>query len=132
MKVGREEIAGLLVALELYLARDHAAERARLVAIVTQIANALHGVGGCICIAQIPEGGGSPVARLTFDENRPGWNAIEVARSLRDGTPRVFLSEAEIAAGCLIINPHHLRDEEIDTVITSVQTRLDSKRRTEG
>lgn len=106
-KAGKEEILGLLVALDRFVTADEAAERAaqerRLHAIAAQLAglNSVH--------AEMQSGSRAPVLRLALDP--PGRAAEAVARLLA-ADPPVHVAEREVAAGALLIDPQSLRPED--------------------
>lgn len=88
-KVGKEEIMGLLAAVELYLQRDHDADQKLWRSFMESIARDLRGVSSVRTEAYIPGAGGHPVPylRVQWDANRLSYQ--ECARRLRDGEPSI-------------------------------------------
>ncbi len=113
MKVGREEVAGLIVALQEYMKRDHEAERRRWSEICGRIAAALLGVPGVSATAAPPERAWADVA-LSFADPA---SARRVARSLETGRPRVFVGTMSIPRAELHISPYSVRDDEVQPLI---------------
>ena len=87
-KVGKEEIVGLMVALEEFVHRDQAAALARYSAMARYIVEQLQGVPGLSAHLQLPAKG--------FDDAELAWNQDiiplserEVTERLLDGEPRI-------------------------------------------
>ncbi len=112
-KVGREEIVGLLTALERFVASDEAADGARLSARLSAIASAL-AVEPSIQASLVPASASYPVPLLELTVQ---GSAIELSRRLQRGRPPVHLSERLAASGILIINPQVLRSEDDATLV---------------
>jgi L-seryl-tRNA(Ser) seleniumtransferase len=124
LKVGREEIAGLIAALEEYIERDHAAEEARDLAVATEIADRLKGVrGAAISLVGHPR----PNVVLDFAGHGGASRAAEVAWALREGSPRVFCVDAWIHQGILRLTPTTLRDDEVDVLVERVTDECESE-----
>ncbi|HUX86811.1 MAG TPA: aminotransferase class V-fold PLP-dependent enzyme [Chloroflexota bacterium] len=96
MKVGKEEIAGLVRAVELYLKQDHNAVydqwRAQL-AMIEQALGDLPGVSFERTEAAYSEG--IPATRVTINPAQAGVNAPTVARALAGGDPGVRVAADE-------------------------------------
>lgn len=124
LKVGREEIAGLIAALEEYVERDHAAEEARHLAVATEIADRLGGVrGATVSLVSHPR----PYVVVDFAGKGGAARAAEVAWNLRRGSPRVFCADAWIHRGLLVLQPAALRDDEVDALVERVTCECQSK-----
>src|SRR5439155_2537380 len=82
-KVGKEAIVGLVTALQLYVRRDHAAERARWERDVAEIAAGLQGVPG-LEAEQIPatESRPIPMARIQMTGADAGPRAVALGNAL--------------------------------------------------
>ncbi len=95
MKVGKEEIAGLIAALRRFLALDHATERCRQVA---QLQSILEAVAGLPAVRSTelrddPEAGW-PVAMVRLDEGVLGRPVEAVVNELLEGDPAVAVSQS--------------------------------------
>ena len=112
-KVSKEEIVGLLVALERFVALDHAGQQARqehlLVAIRGQLAGVPHLEARLLSAA---ETGRDPLLDLHLDEGALGLSAFQLSLALQHGDPPVHLGERRAADGILTVNPVGLRDGE--------------------
>src|SRR5438552_1810359 len=90
MKVNKEEMVGMLAALELYLAKDHAAERrdfdARAEAVRSSVAT-LPGVTAEIFVPEVANH--VPHVRITWEPTAAGLTANDVVNRLRAGEPSI-------------------------------------------
>ncbi|HEY1599011.1 MAG TPA: DegT/DnrJ/EryC1/StrS family aminotransferase [Pirellulales bacterium] len=122
MKVGKEEIVGLLVALERFVTSDEIADRARLAKTAAQIVAALATL---------------PTAQATLVERADLWpivrielpgtarrSAIEVARVLEAGSPPIYVASGDARTGRLAIDPFCLQPGEAEVVVARLQTVL--------
>lgn len=122
MKAGKEEIAGLVRAVELYVARDHTADSLawdRRVARVIEIVSEVNGVRAW---RQMPYGIGQqiPHAALTWDERAMEVTCQSLQQELMDGRPRVAVQLvtpssydfAGFESSQIRVHPHTLREGE--------------------
>ena len=107
-KVGKEEIAGLLCALERFEARDEAAASLALTQRLQAIAAGLQGAAG-ITSRLIPVSASSPAPMLELDA---GIGAQALVERLLQGSPPVHVGERMVSSGILTINPQTLRSED--------------------
>ena len=115
-KVSKEGIVGLLVALERFVALDHAAERVRQERVVAAIHRRLAGVPHIEArLLSAAETGRDPLLELRIDESALGLSAFRLSLALQQGEPPVHLGERRASEGILTINPIGLRtgEEEI-------------------
>lgn len=123
MKVSKETMAGLWVALERFLAHDHDADYRRHFA---QASRLMAGFGRRtdLHLTRIDDQAiwPFPMVRLYPVDNR--WRVREVAQALIDGTPSIHLDPLR---DCLQINTHWLEDDQIDPLIRRLNDALDSR-----
>jgi L-seryl-tRNA(Ser) seleniumtransferase len=93
MKVGKEEIAGLVVALRRFLARDHEAEWRRQAEQLRSIAEALASVHG-VRTEQRGDPPAYPVLVIALDEGALGRTVEDVVNALIEGEPRVAVAQS--------------------------------------
>jgi L-seryl-tRNA(Ser) seleniumtransferase len=128
-KVSKEEIVGLLVALERFVALDHAAERTRqerlLAAVATPLADLPH---VRVRLLSATETGRDPLLEIHLDEAGLGRSAFDISLALQREDPAVHLGERRASDGVLIVNPVGLRDGE--EAIVSARIRDVCARRT--
>ncbi|MFU8868936.1 aminotransferase class V-fold PLP-dependent enzyme [Natronococcus sp.] len=125
MKVGKEELVGLIRALELFLEEDHDArlreyhERAR------RLEAGLADVPG---LETRLEGGDKTdaVTRVaaTVDPDRAATDATALVGSLRRETPRVFVGADRLDDDEFTIDPMCLTDDEADYVVDRIRATL--------
>ncbi len=98
MKVGREEMIGMLAAVESWVARDHAAEWKAWVARCEHIAARASKVAGVTAVVQEDPGPGlsnrSPRVTLRWEATTLGLTGQDVARILDTTEPRITLNAA--------------------------------------
>lgn len=126
MKVGKEEIAGLVAALELYQRRDHAAERRRWDADMRQIADALADLPGVTAryTFPLPNRRPLPCAMIELDEAVVGRTAAEAILALEAGEPPIVLRDQWIDRGALMVYPSNLRPGEAAIVAERLRATL--------
>ena len=107
-KVGKEEIAGLVCALERFVARDDAAIAARLTTRLQAIADTLK-AEPALSSRLVAADDKAPVPLL---EVAVTGNAHALSRRLQQGDPPVHVGERLLDAGILILNPQTLRAED--------------------
>lgn len=120
-KAGKEEIAGLVTALQRYVRRDHAADRARWERIVRTVVDGLAGLPHVRASLHAPATG-VPRAHVDLDEAALGLTAFDAIRRLLDGEPRVAAGEGRARQGGLVINPMALRDEDVPALIARLRS----------
>jgi len=90
MKVNKEEMLGMLVALEMYVARDHAAERRDFDRRAETIRSAVTSVPGVTAEVFVPEVANHvPHVRISWDAAARGITPAQVVTALRDGEPSI-------------------------------------------
>jgi seryl-tRNA(Sec) selenium transferase len=95
-KVGKEEAIAMLMAVEMWVKRDHAAEWNRWSAWLDHIAQRVSAVDGIQTSVVQPEGlsNKTPSLRVLWDPKHLGVSGETVARTLLDGEPRIALFPA--------------------------------------
>lgn len=93
MKVGKEEIVGLVVALRRFLALDHEAERRAQGARLRVIAEAIEGFRGTACVLDDNPGRPYPILLVRVDEAVLGRSVYDVVNDLFAGDPPVAVSQ---------------------------------------
>ncbi len=96
MKVGREEIMGMLAAVEAWMTRDHEAEFATWMSWMEHIAGRVEQVPGVSTQLLEPEGRGNRTPRLIveWDPKRIPLTGFDMEQILWDGDPRIAVSGA--------------------------------------
>jgi D-glucosaminate-6-phosphate ammonia-lyase len=104
MKVGKEEIAGLVTAIQIFLAEDHAQRAAADAQRLEQIAEAAIAVPGISMMRSQP-GAFAPRLTLLVDEGTAGYDVWSLLRHMQNQDLPVHLNEAEAWRGRAIIDP---------------------------
>ncbi len=119
MKVGKEEIVGLLVALQRYLERDHAADHAAWECRMNALRDGLASTPGVTVdvVGAFSKAGAVPCAVIRIDEDAAGITAYKVLEHLQEGEPRIFLNEERAWQGIIGANPMCLRDGDIPRIV---------------
>jgi len=93
MKVGKEEIMGLVAAVERYLSVDHAAERRELDERAARVMDVLGGVSVVKCSKHVPEiANHVPHVLVNWTESEVGLTSADAVKKLRAGDPPVAVS----------------------------------------
>lgn len=125
LKVGKEEIAGLVRAVELYVRRDEAAELRQWEATARRIADGLSDLPGARpevtrngLYARPPI---MPICLLHLDPAVVGQTPAEIQRRLLDGSPAIGMGTF---ANGLVVNPMMLVPGEDETVVRQLRQAL--------
>jgi L-seryl-tRNA(Ser) seleniumtransferase len=113
-KVGKEEIAGLVRAVQLYQQRDFAAELAAWRADVECIVDAVRGLPGIDARVTFPQPSGKtvPYAVLTVDARQAGLSANDLIIALEEGDPPICVFETLARSGTVVFKPEALEPGE--------------------
>lgn len=95
-KVGREEIMGMLTAVEMWMKRDHMEEQQTWTSWAEHIANRLKGVQGVTTEIVQPRGlsNRAPSLRVEWDMEKIALTGQDVEQLLWNGDPRIAVSGA--------------------------------------
>lgn len=117
MKVGKEEMVGLLTAVKLYLARDHEGRASQDEETVAGWCMELNRRPGIHAERSFPNEAGQPLprAKVTIDPAKAGLTRDEVVAQLRNGTPSIEVSQA--GNDGIYLNPMTLADGEEQIVL---------------
>lgn len=126
LKVGKEEIIGLMVALEMYIARDHAADRKRWLDMLDEIAAGLDGVPGITLSIRgaEPSNTDAPVAIVGLDETVIEKSVEDVINGLIEGEPAVGVSQGFIDQRAIGINPLVIQPGEPQIIVARIRQEL--------
>ena len=130
MKVGKEGIAGTIAALEAWVARDHAAVRARETSYLAFWRERFASVPG-LRPSITPDPTGNPLDRLRLEviEAEAGTTAWALSAALAAGNPPVIVRDHEVEHGYIYLDPCNLHPGEAEVVVDRV---LDTAKRIRG
>ena len=127
MKVGKEEIMGLLKAVDLYLAQDEAAELDDWEQQMRTVAAAAHGLEDVSGEVRRQDEGASwdivPHAQIRFG-GESGKQAAAVARALREGEPSI---DVRLNEEGILISPMTLQPGEAEIVAERLRAVLQAR-----
>ncbi len=124
-KSTKEDVIGLLTAVELALEADEDARYAALLQRAERVAEGLRGLPG-LDVSVLPDGRqGQPCPR-TLGRLGPAARVgrDDLLRVLRDGDPRIVLGPYEDDANAFYVHPLGLTDDEADEVVGRVREVL--------
>lgn len=123
MKVGKEEICGLVAAVEWYLSLDYEALAADYERQVGVVLDALAGIGGVEAERVWPNEAGQPLprARVRLLDGAALTRDALVDR-LRSHSPSIELSTA--GSDAIFVNPQTLQNGEVETIATALRAAL--------
>ncbi|MCC6167715.1 MAG: aminotransferase class V-fold PLP-dependent enzyme [Caldilineaceae bacterium] len=124
MKVGKEEMVGILAAVQWYLGLDHEGRAARHEQMVAEWCAALNQIPGVRAERSFPNGAGQPVPRahVTLDAAHVGLNAEEVVERLLNGEPSIAV--VPDGRDSFYLNPYTLHEGEEQIVLRQVRAML--------
>lgn len=130
-KVSKEDIIGLVTALELFLERDHRTEWDRHLAEARRIAGALDGLLGVQArVEDDDDVWTAPTVLIDIDRAVTGLTPDGVVDALRRGEPpimtRAFRPAGKDAMPLLLVDPHNLRGDEAEVVAARLREVLAS------
>ncbi|GIV85666.1 MAG: hypothetical protein KatS3mg052_2673 [Candidatus Roseilinea sp.] len=126
MKVGKEEMVGLLAAVKRYIAIDHEERRERDERVVANWCATFNALPGVRAARSFPNEAGQPLPRceVQIDPRRAGITRDALIARLWDGTPRISVGQSDKADG-ILLNPMTLTDEEVNIVTERIVHLLD-------
>ena len=124
MKVAKEEIVGLLIALQLFLEEDEEAETWRYREMCQQVVDALVEFPGLrVTIEHDDHSYLIPTALMTYTREWNGPSRDQVYSAMADGDPPIFLHNLG-APDELAVDPFNLDEVELQTVIRRLREEL--------
>ena len=94
LKVGKEEIMGMLTAVEMWTRRDHKAEWAQWQSWLDTISNRVTKIPGVTTRVEQPDSlsNNAPTLVIAWDGNQLGATGSEISKHLYDTEPRIILA----------------------------------------
>ena len=123
MKVGKEEMLGILAAVEWSLQQDEPALLASYEATVQRWIEGLTGLPGVTAERSYPSEAGQPHSRAIVHLSPASpWTRTTLARALWDGNPRIAVGEQSPDA--VALNPQTLEPGEDEIVLSALRRLL--------
>lgn len=122
-KAGKEEIIGLVTAMELYFQRDHTAEKAAFRSKLQAICDGLRDLPHVTTefIEPDPARGGFPLVRIRIDTRQLKLSGYDFIWGLKSGTPSIHPGERELSDGAVTIHPFGLQAGEEQEIVRRVR-----------
>jgi L-seryl-tRNA(Ser) seleniumtransferase len=124
MKVGREEIVGLIVALRRYIAGSDEEDFARWQHLLDPIEQALQDVPGIQVSRHVPARKPLPALRVILEGDATGERAYDTVNRLLAGDPAIAIDQSHAEFGRLAVSPHGLNDEEAGAIAGRLREEL--------
>lgn len=122
MKVGKEEMMGLLAAVERYLSLDHSARSALFEERVSFWNNGLNQIAGITAERDFPNEAGQPEPRtiVHFGNN---FTKDDIVNKLFEGEPCISVAASE-TTNAILLNPMTVQEGEAEIVLTRLTELL--------
>ena len=128
MKVGKEEMVGLLAAVEWYLNQDHAQLQQSYEDQITYYTAVFKDIQGVTVHRSFPSEAGQPMPRteIQFDAERLGITRDEILQQLQTGDPAIDI--AGTGANGVFINGQTLMPGEIEIIANRLKAILGNQK----
>ncbi len=119
MKVGKEQIVGLLAALEAFVPRDVEAESLRRSGIVRTLLDGLRGIEGVRAAIRVDEAG-RDIERVSLGL-AAGGDLRDLLRFLAGGTPSIRTRNHHVDDGYVLIDPREIDARSAHQIVARVR-----------
>ena len=126
LKVGKEEIMGLVTALKLYVKRDFKGELEGWKSKIETIVDGLKGIQALQAQMIFPQKNGQavPSAHIRVDVAESGMDAHSVVNALQEAEPMICTYESLASDGIIVIFPESLQEGDPETIVRRFQEIL--------
>ena len=125
-KVSKEEILGLLTALELFNAGAYDEEVCGYKSRLDRISRALIEAPVTCKVQQADDGESFPLLDIHIHEGSSRKNAFTICDSLRKGSPPIYVGHAKLDKRIITINPLHLDDANADVLARRIREEVEA------
>jgi D-glucosaminate-6-phosphate ammonia-lyase len=119
MKVGKEQVAGLMAALDEYVGADPAVEQTRQHVLLRGLEAAFAGLPG-VTMLRIRDEAGRPIERLGLRFGSPDA-ARALATALQANEPSIFTRPHRLNEGIVQFDPRCLRREDVEVIAEAMR-----------
>jgi L-seryl-tRNA(Ser) seleniumtransferase len=126
LKVSKEEIIALLTALDLFASGVYDSDVPRLRSYLETIVSKLQDTAAVCTIIESSDPDRWPILEIQLDVDRLGRDAFEICRSLRAGSPSIFVSHGKLRDGVLVVNPLCLTNDDVPRLSARLHAELQS------
>jgi D-glucosaminate-6-phosphate ammonia-lyase len=128
-KVAREEIVAVLIALRRFARGDYRADIARYHGYLRAVADGLRDVTGVTTeLHGTPDDDRFPTLEVCLDEAGLGLTAFEACLQLKSGSPAVYVNEAALHRGALVLLAPGLDDASVHVLLARLRAVLAGRR----
>lgn len=124
MKVGREEIVGLLVALQRFAAGSDEADLERMQRLLDPIEHSLSDVPGINVLRHVPSSKPVPSLRVTITGDDSAERAYMLVNRMLDGEPSIAIDQSHAEFGQLAIVPQGVTPDEAESIARRLHEEL--------
>ena len=124
LKVGKEEVAGLLTAVKSYINLDHAALRREQIRRIKEVQEGLADLSGIRGELIGLDREGYPLLRITLDEKALGLNAFDLVNRLLEDDPGVAVGQDGAQDGYITVNAVNLEGDQPRRVVERLRAIL--------
>ena len=117
LKVGKEEIAGLVAAVRAYLQQDSEAWLQEQAGKIHTLRAGLQGLPHLRVTVVDSAEAGYPLLAVELEEDTAGLTLVDLVLGLLEGDPAVAVGQQEMPRGRLILNPVSLGADQLEPVI---------------
>ncbi len=121
-KAGKEEIVGLITALQLYANQDHQHEMEEYETKCKLIVEALQSVAS-VRATYLPETDlrAIPLVEIQFLNAKEARDLIKIDTKLKERNPPIYLEGSRIDEKILQVNPFNLKGEDLDLIVSRIK-----------
>ncbi|MBR0138205.1 MAG: DgaE family pyridoxal phosphate-dependent ammonia lyase [Erysipelotrichaceae bacterium] len=122
MKVGKEQIMGLLSALDQYYNKDMESYVSRQHVIVDYLVEELNKIPNLTC-SKLQDDAGRDIFRccVKVDEAKAGMTAVEIDRKLKEGNPSIHCRHHFLSSGILLFDPRPLVEGDKELIVEKMR-----------
>lgn len=122
MKVGKEQIMGLLSALEQYANKDMVSYVNRQHEITDYLISELGNIDGLSC-KKVQDEAGREIYRcqIKVDEQKLHMTAIEIDKKLKSGNPSIYCRHHALAEGIISFDPRPMVDGDKELIVSKMK-----------
>jgi D-glucosaminate-6-phosphate ammonia-lyase len=126
MKIGKEGIVGLIVAMKAWSEMDHEARQEAEKSRVQRMVDRLAVIPGITAEALWPEPDVYPISRakISVDPATAGLSAMALSVSLAQGNPTIKTRGHHVEEGYFLLDPFNLTDPETDVICARIEAIL--------
>jgi len=125
LKVGKEELVGAIRALELFVEEDHGQLETGWIDLAEAMAERLTKTGLDVRVTSPNGTSVAPEVVVDVEASAVGVDAVELARSLHDEDPRVYVGTDDLSGGEIVVNPMCLDESEAEYVIDRIVANVE-------